>query len=80
MAKTMTQQDFLRQAVVDLGEAPGLGRAVTREEMCERRGCPVATFNKWMLAPENGRDMPPTMWNHIREILEHEKLKRKLKK
>ncbi|WP_230182695.1 hypothetical protein [Aquabacterium sp. CECT 9606] len=72
---TINQQDFLRQAMQELGELHGFARAITREEMCERLGCPVKTFDKWMLASSNGREMPSTMWNHVREILQHDRLK-----
>ncbi|MCW7541665.1 hypothetical protein OOT46_28100 [Aquabacterium sp. A7-Y] len=74
-----TQQEFLRQAMADLGELIDLGRSLTREEMCERLGCPRATFDKWMLPSSNGREMPPTMWSHVREILAHEQLKKKMR-
>ena len=77
MTTSKTQQEYLREAMAELGELLQLGRPVTRDEMCERLGCPSATFDKWMLASANGREMPPTMWMHIREILEHERLKRK---
>ena len=65
--------------MAELGKVLGLERAFTREEMCERLGCPAATFDKWMLASSNGREMPPTMWFHIREVIAHEKLKKKVR-
>lgn len=67
-----------------LGQLQGLGRSLTREELCSRLGCPITTFNKWMLpAPPAGtkaanyREMPLTMWAHISEVIAHERLKTK---
>jgi len=80
MSKPIAQQEFLRSAMAELGKLLELDRPVTREEMCERLGAPTATFDKWMLASSNGREMPPTMWFHVREVLAHEKLKKKMRR
>jgi hypothetical protein len=82
MTAKATQQEFLRAAMEELGQLQGLGRSLTREELCARLGCPITTFNKWMLNPPpagakaaNYREMPLTMWSHINEVIEHERLK-----
>jgi hypothetical protein len=89
MVKKVTQQEFLRAAMTELGRLQGLERSLTREEFCARLSCPVTTFNKWMLVKPpadslekstNARDMPTTMWAHIREVIAHESLKKKVNK
>lgn len=67
----MTQQDFLQSAMRDLG--------MTRETFAERLGCAKRTLDKWLL-PDTSNDyrtMNETVWNLVREILAHEKLKAK---
>ncbi len=76
MSNGLSQSEFLRQAMEQLGGLMGLGRAMTRNELCERLGCPRATFDKWMAPPPNDREMPPTLWSHVREVIAHEKLKK----
>lgn len=63
-----------------LGALLRQGRALTRDEMCGRLGCPRKTFDKWMLPQHslNSREMPNIVWNHVREVIEHESLKRKV--
>ncbi|HJV75079.1 MAG TPA: hypothetical protein VJ654_12715 [Noviherbaspirillum sp.] len=65
----MTQQEFLQSAMRDLG--------MTREAFAERLGCAQRTLDKWLL-PDSSNDhrgMNETVWNLVREILAHEKLK-----
>jgi len=67
----MTQQEFLQAAMAALG--------MTREEFATRLGCAKRTLDKWLL-PDTSNDyraMNETIWNLIREILQHEKLKNK---
>ncbi len=85
MAKETSQQEFLRAAMNKIGALQGLGRPLTREEMCERLGCPIGTFNKWFKIPTsdndpNVRPLPETMRHHIREVIAHEQLKKKVAK
>ena len=67
---TSTQQDFLRDAMLELG--------LTREAFAKRIGAPWETFKKWLLPAESGgsREMPAIAWSLVREVLEHERLKR----
>ena len=67
----MTQQDFLQAAMAELG--------MTREAFAARLGCAKRTLDKWLL-PDTSNDyraMNETVWNLVREILAHEKLKAK---
>lgn len=70
----MTQNDFLQSAMATLG--------MTRDAFASRLGCARRTLDKWLL-PESSNDhrpMPETVWNLVREILAHEKLKAKVEK
>ncbi len=64
-----TQQEFLRSAMAELN--------MTRDAFCERLGCARRTLDKWLLpaASNDFRNMDETIWNLVREILAHEKLK-----
>lgn len=64
-----TQQEFLRSAMAELN--------MTREAFCVRLGCARRTLDKWLLpaASKDFRNMDETIWNLVREILAHEKLK-----
>lgn len=64
-----TQQDFLRAAMAELG--------MTREAFSGRLGCARRTLDKWLLptTSKDAREMDETIWNLVREILAHEKLK-----
>lgn len=76
----MNQQEFLREAMAEFGRLLALNRPATRDEMCARLGVTRPTFDKWMLESANGREMSNNVWCHVREVVAHEKLKRKLKK
>lgn len=67
---TLTQQEFLRDAMLELG--------LTRDAFAKRIGAPWETFKKWLLPAESGgsREMPAIAWSLVREVLEHERLKR----
>jgi len=67
---TLTQQEFLRDAMIELG--------LTRDSFAKRIGAPWETFKKWLLPTESGgnREMPAIAWSLVREVLEHERLKR----
>lgn len=67
---TITQQEFLRHAMVELG-------GLTREAFSKRLGCAKRTLDKWLLpnTSNDHREMDETIWNLVREILAHEKLK-----
>lgn len=70
----MKQQEFLRSAMTELG--------LTREAFSIRLGSAKRTLDKWLL-PETSndyREMDETIWNLVREILAHEKLKAKHEK
>lgn len=72
---TQQQQDFLRGAAKTLG--------LTQKELAARMGAKWTTFLKWLQPTEtksNYRDMPDVAWQLVREILEHEKLKKKVAK
>lgn len=65
----MTQQEFLQTAMREL--------EMTREAFAARLGCAKRTLDKWLL-PDTSNDyraMNETVWNLVREILAHEKLK-----
>lgn len=64
-----TQQVFLRDAMGELG--------MTRDAFAERLACPRRTLDKWLLPSESKdhRTMDETMWQFVREVLEHERLK-----
>lgn len=70
----MTQNEFLQSAMAELG--------LTRDGFATRLGCARRTLDKWLL-PDSSNDhrpMPETVWNLVREILAHEKLKAKIEK
>jgi len=70
---SVTQQEFLRGAMEKL-------KLSTLASFAERIGAPETTLKKWLLPPEskgNYREMPSTVWVLVREILEHEALKRR---
>ena len=60
-----TQQEFLREAMLNLG-------GLTRKDFAARLGCAQRTLDKWFL--------PPTVCVLVREILAHEQLKTKVAK
>ncbi|NEX60169.1 hypothetical protein [Noviherbaspirillum galbum] len=67
----MKQRELLQTAMHDLD--------LTREAFAERLGCAKRTLDKWLL-PDTSNDyrkMNETIWNLVREILAHEKLKAK---
>lgn len=71
----MTQQEFLRDAKERLG--------MTWPLFAKRIGAPETTLKKWLASPEaegNHREMPSTVWTLVREILEHEALKKKFER
>jgi len=70
-----TQQEFLRSAMAELG-------GLTREAFSKRLGCAQRTLDKWLLPNESGdhRQMDEVIWNLVREILAHERLKATHKK
>ncbi|MEK8034193.1 hypothetical protein AACH06_25485 [Ideonella sp. DXS29W] len=80
MMSSLNQQEFLRAAMAEFGRLQGLDRPATRDEMCERLGVTRPTFDKWMLDSANGRKMSNNVWCHVREVLAHETLKKKVKK
>ena len=59
----MTQQEFLRDAMKQLG--------MTRQQLCDRIAVPIKTFDKWLLPTENNdfHNMPKIADKYIREIL-----------
>lgn len=67
----MTQQEFLRAAMAELD--------MTRDAFCLRLGAARRTLDKWLLPADSKdfRNMDETIWNLVREILAHEKLKTK---
>ena len=74
MNKAVSQQEFLKDAKDKLG--------LSWKAFAERIGAPESTLKKWILSTESGansREMPSTIWVLVREILEHENLKNKLK-
>lgn len=76
-----TQQDFLRDAMEQLGFEKKVGYwrdnmgKGQRELMSQRMGVPISTFNKWMTAGPHGSKMSAYELNYVREIIAHEKLK-----
>ena len=68
-----TQQEFLRGAALELG--------FSQKELAIRMSAPWETFRKWLMPSESGsyREMPEIAWQLVREILEHEKLKKRCK-
>jgi transcriptional regulator with XRE-family HTH domain len=70
---SLPQQEFLREAMLELG--------LTRESFAKRIGAPWETFKKWLLPAESGgnREMPAIAWSLVREVIEHERLKRECK-
>ena len=64
-----TQQQFLREAMNELG--------MTRDAFSARLACPKRTLDKWLLPePSNDyREMDEAMWQFVREVLAHERLK-----
>lgn len=69
-----TQQAFLREAMAEL--------SMTRDAFTGRLGCARRTLDKWLLPATSNdfRTMDETIWNLVREILAHEKLKRQTSK
>ena len=68
----MSQQEFLQDAKAKLG--------LTWPEFAKRIGAPATTLKKWTAAvdaEDNYREMPSTVWALVREVLEHEALKKK---
>ncbi len=67
-----TQQDFLREAMSELG--------LTREAFAQRLACSKRTLDKWLLPSTSNdhRQMDDAMWKFVREVLEHERLKASL--
>lgn len=69
--KPKTQQEFLRDAMAQLG--------MTRQEFADRLHCSKRRLDTWLQAPlkRNGerntefRELDPTVWQFIREILEN---------
>lgn len=71
----LSQQEFLRQAAKLL--------KLSQQKLAARMGTPWVTFRKWLSLSgddSNERKMPAVAWQLVREILDHEKLKRKLEK
>lgn len=71
---TISQQEFLREAATKLG--------LTQKELAKRMHAPWPTFQKWLLPStnESSRAMPEIAWQLVREIIAHEKLKKKVAK
>jgi aspartate carbamoyltransferase catalytic subunit len=71
---TKTQQEFLQDAITEL--------ALTRTAFAERISTPWQTFRKWLLPADStqSREMPAIGWAMVNEVLEHERLKRKVAK
>lgn len=67
-----TQQEVLHEAMAELG--------LTRPAFAARIGAPWETFRKWLLPPDAGgvREMPSIAWAMVIEVLEHERLKKKV--
>ena len=70
----MNQQEFLRNAMSDL--------ALSRETFALRIGCAKRSLDKSLLPDSSNdfREMGEPIWNLVREILAHEKLKQKHEK
>lgn len=69
MSPPTSQQEFLREAMLELG--------MTRGAFCVRLGCASRTLDKWLLpsSSKDFRNIDETIWTLVREILAHEKLK-----
>jgi len=69
-----TQQEFLRTAAQTLG--------LSQKDFAKRMGAPWRTFEKWLSQTDSQsfREMPAIAWKLVSEILEHEELKKHLKK
>jgi aspartate carbamoyltransferase catalytic subunit len=67
----MNQQEFLRNAMSEL--------ALLRDAFALRIGCAKRSLDKWLLQDSSNdfREMGEPIWNLVREILAHEKLKQK---
>ncbi|MEB0014349.1 hypothetical protein QN379_19605 [Glaciimonas sp. Gout2] len=67
----MNQQEFLRNAMFEL--------VLSREMFALRIGCAKRSLDKWLLPDSSNdfREMGEPIWNLVREILAHEKLKQK---
>ena len=66
--KTMSQQEFLRDAMKQLG--------MTRQQFADRLGLTsVYRLNNWLLPSESSgfRELDPVIWQFVREILVAEK-------
>ncbi|MGI4984694.1 MAG: transcriptional regulator [Janthinobacterium lividum] len=65
--KPKTQQEFLRQAMVQLD--------MTRDQFAERIGTKKRALDNWLLSSNSSeyRSMPEMAWKFIREILENDK-------
>lgn len=63
MSKKLTQQDFLRNAMKELG--------MTREEFADRIGAKRRALDNWLLPADSSgfRNMHDTLWKFIGEIL-----------
>ena len=61
--KTMSQQEFLRDAMRQLG--------MTRPQFADRIGTKPRTLDNWLLPSESNecRTMPDMVWKFVREIL-----------
>jgi len=74
MGYAMNQQEFLRDAMKKLG--------MTRSQFAARLNGNDRTLDKWLL-PDNSndfREMAPSMWAFINEIINHETLKQQYEK
>lgn len=67
---SQNQQEFLKQAMQELG--------LKREDFARRLRVSWDTFRRWPMAADTDgtREMSPTAWSLVREVLEHEKLKK----
>lgn len=70
----MKQQEFLREAMSQLN--------MDRASFAERLGCAKRALDKWLLPHESNdfREMGEPIWNLVREIIAHEKLKQEHEK
>ena len=66
MSANLTQQEFLRVAMVTLG--------LTREQFAARLGTSKRRVDNWLLPSESKefRSMDDMVWNFVREILKNE--------
>jgi len=67
MTKTMSQQEFLRDAMAQLN--------MTRDQFCARLGTTRRRLDNWLLPTESKsfREMDEMVWKFVREILERHK-------